>query len=204
MSDVWEIPFLNPKAKERTGYPTQKPLILLDRILEISSDKGDIILDPFCGSGTTLVSAKLLDRKYIGFDINQDAIEITKERLINPIKTKSALLEKGMSSYDTKTDFEKSILAQFDCDVVQRNKGLDGILRKQYNNLGIGIKIQKSTETLKESAELLKEAMKKRKFEYSILVQTHLDGENESIDCKNIILIPSYDLHFKSEWNLRT
>ena len=60
ISDVWEIPFLNPKAKERTGYPTQKPIELLERIIEISTDKGDTVLDPFCGSGTTLVGAKLM------------------------------------------------------------------------------------------------------------------------------------------------
>lgn len=65
LSDVWEIPFLNPKAKERTGYPTQKPVALLKRIIEISSDENDIILDPFCGSGTTCVAAKILNRKYI-------------------------------------------------------------------------------------------------------------------------------------------
>ena len=73
ISDVWEIPFLNPKAKERTGYPTQKPIELLERIIRISTDEGDCVLDPFCGSGTTLVSAKLLNRDYIGIDINTDS-----------------------------------------------------------------------------------------------------------------------------------
>ena len=57
MSDVWEIPFLNPKAKERVGYTTQKPILLLERIIEISTDENDIVLDPFCGSGTTLVAS---------------------------------------------------------------------------------------------------------------------------------------------------
>ncbi len=66
LSDVWNIPFLNPKAKERIGYPTQKPILLLERIIEISTAKGDCVLDPFCGSGTTLVTAKLLERNYIG------------------------------------------------------------------------------------------------------------------------------------------
>ena len=76
ISDVWEIPFLNPKAKERTGYPTQKPIELLERIIRISTNEGDCVLDPFCGSGTTLVAAKLLGRKYIGIDTNPDAIEL--------------------------------------------------------------------------------------------------------------------------------
>ena len=78
LSDVWEIPFLNPKAKERTGYPTQKPIELLERIIKISTDEGDIVLDPFCGSGTTLVAAKLLGRRYLGIDINPSAIYLCK------------------------------------------------------------------------------------------------------------------------------
>ncbi|MCH9844827.1 MAG: site-specific DNA-methyltransferase, partial [Alphaproteobacteria bacterium] len=68
LSDVWEIPYLNPKAKERVGYPTQKPILLLERIIEIVTDKGDLVLDPFCGSGTTLVASQLMGRKFIGID----------------------------------------------------------------------------------------------------------------------------------------
>jgi site-specific DNA-methyltransferase (adenine-specific) len=69
LSDVWEIPYLNPKAKERTGYPTQKPVLLLNQIINIVTDEGDMVLDPFCGSGTTCVSAKHLKRNYLGIDI---------------------------------------------------------------------------------------------------------------------------------------
>lgn len=68
LSDVWEIPYLNPKAKERCGYPTQKPVKLLQRIIELVTDQNDIVVDPFCGSGTTCVAAKSLDRKFIGID----------------------------------------------------------------------------------------------------------------------------------------
>lgn len=63
LGDVWDIPYLNPKAKERVGYPTQKPILLLDRIIEIASNPEDCVLDPFCGSGTTLVAAHLADRR---------------------------------------------------------------------------------------------------------------------------------------------
>src|SRR5699024_9228610 len=59
LSDIWNIPYLNPKAKERTGYPTQKPILLLEQIIKIATDEGDTVLDPFCGSGTTLVAADL-------------------------------------------------------------------------------------------------------------------------------------------------
>lgn len=73
LSDVWDIPFLNPKAKERTGYPTQKPLSLLERIITLTTNEGDCVVDPFCGSGTTLVAAQSLGRTAIGVDVSEDA-----------------------------------------------------------------------------------------------------------------------------------
>ena len=120
---------MNPKAKERTGYPTQKPILLLEQIIKIATDKGDVVLDPFCGSGTTLVAAKLLDRNYIGIDMSKDAVELTKERLENPIKTNSQLLEKGEDKYLNKSEKELAILNSLNAVVVQRNKGIDGFLK---------------------------------------------------------------------------
>lgn len=83
MTDVWDIPNINNMSKERVGYDTQKPKTILEIIVNASSNKGDVIADFFCGSGTTLVVAKELGRNYIGCDINPRAIEITKERLNN-------------------------------------------------------------------------------------------------------------------------
>lgn len=65
LGDVWDIPYLNPKARERVGYPTQKPILLLERIIQLSTQVGDVVLDPCCGSGTTLVAAKLLQRELL-------------------------------------------------------------------------------------------------------------------------------------------
>lgn len=85
--DVWsyllqkEFGILNSQAKERVGYDTQKPKALLERIIEASSNKGNIVADFFCGSGTTGVVTKELGRQYIMCDINPRAIEISKERL---------------------------------------------------------------------------------------------------------------------------
>src|SRR5439155_1435451 len=76
LSNVWEIPYLNPKASERTGYPTQKPVLLLEKIIKIATDKGDVVLDPMCGSGTSLVAAALLERHWIGIDTEPKAIEL--------------------------------------------------------------------------------------------------------------------------------
>ena len=81
LSDVWNISALNGRARERTGYPTQKPLALLERIVEVSSNENDVVLDPFCGSGTTLEAAKNLGRKWIGIDLSEKAIEIASKRV---------------------------------------------------------------------------------------------------------------------------
>jgi site-specific DNA-methyltransferase (adenine-specific) len=69
--DVWDIPVL--RGEERTGYPTQKPLALLKRIILASSNEGDMVLDPFCGCATTCVAAQQLHRRWIGIDIEQTA-----------------------------------------------------------------------------------------------------------------------------------
>lgn len=172
LSDVWEIPFLNPKAKERVGYPTQKPIELLERIIKISTDKGDTILDPFCGSGTTLVAAKLTDRKGIGIDINPEAVKISKQRLQNPFKTESKVLQVGEDAYKTKSIRETEILNQLGCDIVQRNKGIDGFLKKRYQNLLVAVKIQKLSEDINEAVRLLYTAAKKKNCGAMILVRT--------------------------------
>ena len=79
--DVWQLHSLMPWAKENTKYPTQKPEALLKRIIEASSNRDDIVLDPFCGCGTTLVVAHQLGRKWIGIDVSPKACDIMKDRL---------------------------------------------------------------------------------------------------------------------------
>ena len=79
MGTVWRIP--SALGNERVGYPTQKPIQLLARIIKASSNQGDTVLDPFCGSGTTLDAAQGLGRHWIGIDQNPDAIAITQKRL---------------------------------------------------------------------------------------------------------------------------
>ena len=80
-TDTWNIPTLNNMAQERTGYPTQKPLALLDRIVCAHSEPGDWVADFFCGSGTTLVSALRNGRNAVGCDASEVAIETARERL---------------------------------------------------------------------------------------------------------------------------
>jgi hypothetical protein len=82
LGDVWvDIPPLNSQAQERLGYPTQKPEALLERIISVSTNEGDTILDPFCGCGTSIAVAQRLKRTWIGIDITHLAITLIKHRL---------------------------------------------------------------------------------------------------------------------------
>jgi site-specific DNA-methyltransferase (adenine-specific) len=82
VSTIWsDIPPLNARAQERLGYPTQKPVALLERILNASSNPGDVVLDPFCGCGTTVHAAEKLGRSWIGIDVTHLAIGLIEKRL---------------------------------------------------------------------------------------------------------------------------
>lgn len=79
--DVWDISIIAGSAKERLGYPTQKPEALLERIIRISSNEGDVVLDPFCGCGTSVAVAQRLHRRWIGIDVTHLAVGLIKTRL---------------------------------------------------------------------------------------------------------------------------
>lgn len=82
VSDIWDdIDRINPVGSERLGYPTQKPLVLLERIINASSNAQDVVLDPFCGCGTAVHAAQKLDRQWIGIDITHLAISLIEKRL---------------------------------------------------------------------------------------------------------------------------
>ena len=81
LDDVWDIPIVTSSAKERLGYPTQKPEALLERVIRMSSKPNDIVLDPFAGCGTTMVAAQRLGRQWIGIDISPTAVELMKRRM---------------------------------------------------------------------------------------------------------------------------
>ncbi len=98
--DVWDIPIINAMSKERTGYPTQKPLALLQRIIKASSKEGDVVFDPFCGCATTCVAAQQLGRKWIGIDIEKQAAMVLIERL-----EKDGNIDDGLSFIQKDIDF---------------------------------------------------------------------------------------------------
>ena len=81
ITSVWNIPILSTTSKERTGYATEKPPKLLERVIEVFSAPGSLVYDPCCGSGTTGLAAKSLGRKFALSDLNPDAIRVSRERM---------------------------------------------------------------------------------------------------------------------------
>ena len=134
--NVWvDIQALNPMAKERLGYPTQKPLALLKRIVMASSNEGDLVLDPFCGCGTTIEAAHSLKRDWIGIDISAYAIEVVRRERMKDLDIELAGVPKdlkGATDFAERNpfDFEKWAVTRipgFAPNTVQRGDGgIDG------------------------------------------------------------------------------
>ncbi|MDQ1266406.1 MAG: hypothetical protein QG635_1558 [Bacteroidota bacterium] len=163
-NDYWiDIQALNPAAKERIGYPTQKPEKLMERIILASSDEGDLVLDPFVGGGTTIVAAEKLNRSWIGIDQSVAAVKVTEMRLnkIQNFFSKPFSLQLHKYDYDTlfnmdPFEFEKWIILKFGEKInggsaiphakKGGDKGIDGKTRdgtpiqvKQSENIGVNI-----------------------------------------------------------------
>ena len=157
LGDMWyDIPEVNSQAKERIGYPTQKPEALLERIIKASSNEGDIILDPFMGGGTTIAVADRLNRQWIGIDQSPMAVKVTEFRLQKQTDLFTAPYTVQLYKYDYDTlrykdafEFENWIIQQFGGtgNVKQRGDlGLDGkmgdntpIQVKRSDNIGRGV-----------------------------------------------------------------
>ncbi len=203
LSNVWEIPYLNPKAIERTGYPTQKPVLLLEKIIEIATDSGDVVLDPMCGSGTTLVAAALSGRHWIGIDREPGAIELARARLDGPRKTVSRLLEAGKEAYRKQDDRTRSILEGMNALVVERNNGLDGFLKAHYLGTPVAIRVQKENESLEEARRQLLKASARKGCMLKILVRMAATDCGEAAICDaefiddNLLVVDSYELEIE-------
>src|SRR5215469_14133490 len=156
MRDVWEISILNSQAKERIGYPTQKPEALLDRIIKASSNTGNIVLDPFVGGGTTVAVAEKLGRQWIGIDQSVQAIKVTEFRLQKQMELFTAPYTVQLHKYDEETLFNENPF-KFETWIIQQfggisqnkkggDKGVDGrtadgtpIQVKQSKNIGVNV-----------------------------------------------------------------
>ena len=172
IADVWDIPLLNPKARERVGYPTQKPILLLERIISLVTSPEDFVLDPFAGSGTTIVAAELLGRNSLGIDISPQAVHLANQRLIEPVKTSSELLRKGRNSYIQSDEDALLFLHGLPIVAVQRNRGIDAILKTEPGENPILIRVQRRGETVSDAAELLHAAGKSKQPATLVLVVT--------------------------------
>ena len=137
LTDVWrDIPTLLMNEKEKLGYPTQKPLALLTRIIEISTDPGDLILDPFCGCATAIVAAQKLNRNWIGIDISQEACIVMKRRFETVFNISPTIIERQLNKVLRQKDenpirygtrFEKWVNEFYSAKKPSPDRGVDGI-----------------------------------------------------------------------------
>ncbi|MCL1850181.1 MAG: site-specific DNA-methyltransferase [Bacteroidetes bacterium] len=133
-NDVWQIPFVAPSAKERIGYPTQKPETLLQRIIECASNEGDIVLDPFVGGGTTIAVADKLKRKWIGIDQSVAAIKVSDLRLKNQQDLYSEPYDLQLRIYNY-NDLRNMDAFIFETMIIEKFGGIANA--KQRNDLGL-------------------------------------------------------------------
>jgi site-specific DNA-methyltransferase (adenine-specific) len=149
LSDVWDVGIVAPSGHERLGYPTQKPEALLSRIVLASSREGDLVLDPFCGSGTSIVVAERLGRRWIGIDAAYMAICIVKQRLRAAFGERARLEVEGEPrSIDEATALLRRDPEQFRCWALglagalgeerRRGAGRRGVLASVSEDAGAG------------------------------------------------------------------
>ena len=163
LRDVWEIPIINAMAKERLGYPTQKPETLLERIIKASSNEGDVVADFFCGCGTTVAVAERLNRNWIGIDITYQSISLILKRLedsfgksvLNDIELngipedfESAIALAHKKDDKTRKEFEKWAVLTYSNNRAMINEkkgadaGIDGIAYMQDKNENSDIELK--------------------------------------------------------------
>jgi DNA modification methylase len=152
LQDVWtDIDPINSRAAERLGYPTQKPLTLLERIIRMSSKEGDVVLDPFCGCGTTIDAAQGLGRQWIGIDITFIAVDLIEKRLQDRYPGIAGTYEvlgiprdmaSAQSLFDRSPfDFERWAVSRINAQPNVKqvgDKGVDGVARFYLDKKTIG------------------------------------------------------------------
>ncbi len=136
-TDVWRLPIINSTAKERLGYPTQKPLSLLERIIQAASNKGDVVADFFCGCGTAVSAAYSLDRNWIGVDASKQATSVIRKRMakehnikidVTPLKslTKAQILKMPPFEFEK---YAVQCIGGIPNDIQVGDGGIDGRLQ---------------------------------------------------------------------------
>ena len=195
LRDVWEIPFLNPKAKERTGYPTQKPVELMDRIVKVSCKEGDFILDPFCGSGSMGIAAYINNCDYLGIDKNNESIKLCNKRKDDFYITNSAVKDGDYTNFNNLDHKIKNIISSIDALPIERNKGLDGIFSSEEGL--IGIRVQRNYESISEVITMMNKASEEKPIVKKIIIKTN-DSDLFEFIPKDVILIESLEYKIKN------
>lgn len=193
LGDVWaDIPPLNSQAAERLGYPTQKPLALLERILNLTTDPGDVVLDPFCGCGTTVDAAQKLGRQWIGIDITYIAVDLILKRLehsygadiLKEIEIDGLPRDAGAAQalFDRNPfDFERWAVSFINAQPNEKqvgDKGIDGIARFQLDggvkNLGrILVSVKGGRQLNPAMVRDLSGTVEAQKAEMGVLITQH-------------------------------
>jgi DNA modification methylase len=180
VDDVWEIPKLNNSSKECLGYPTQKPEALLERIIKASSNKGDSVLDPFCGCGTAMTVSQRLRREWIGIDISPTAITLITKRLqkIGAIKNKDFNIigmPTTLSELKALEPFEFQNWVINEMKAKQSKKlssdfGLDGYYDKTIFTEHAGIQVKQSESIGRNVVDNFETALTRGKFKKGFIV----------------------------------
>jgi len=180
LGDWWEIPFINASAKERLGYPTQKPENLLERIIRASSNKNDLILDPFCGCGTAMAVAHGLGRKWIGIDISPTAISLIEKRLekLGAIKGKDfdtigmPTTVKSLKKLEP-FEFQNWVINEMRAKQSKKltgDKGIDGYYDKSIFTESAGIQVKQSENVGRNIIDNFETALQRKKLNKGYVV----------------------------------
>jgi DNA modification methylase len=180
MTDVWDINVINATSRERMGYPTQKPEALLERIIKASSNKGDLVLDPFCGCGTAMAVAQKLGRSWVGIDISPTAIALIEKRLekLGPAKGRDFEvigMPTTLSELRALEPFEFQNWVINEMHAKQSKKlssdfGLDGYYDKTIFTDRAGIQVKQSENIGRNVVDNFETALARGKFEKGFIV----------------------------------
>ncbi|OGI25782.1 MAG: hypothetical protein A3J76_00980 [Candidatus Moranbacteria bacterium RBG_13_45_13] len=178
--DWWQIQPVAPSASERLGYPTQKPEALLEKIIKASSNKDDIILDSFCGCGTSLAVAQKLGRHWIGIDISPTAIKLVEKRL-NKLGTRKDNTYITINTPTTDNDLRAFKPFEFQNWVIDElgakhskvksgDFGLDGYFEKDLWHEKAGVQVKQSDSVGRNVVDNFETALKRAKYDRGYII----------------------------------
>lgn len=181
IGNIWTDIFpINAVARERLGYPTQKPEALLERIINASSNKGNLILDPFCGCGTAMAVAQKLGRKWIGIDISPTAIKLIETRLAKLGSVKGKDFDSiGMPTTLTELknlepfEFQNWVINEMQAKQSKRtvaNGGLDGHIDRSLYSEEAGIQVKQSENVGRNIVDNFETALERKKYKKGYIV----------------------------------